>query len=433
MEPIKSFLEHPISSLANNRLVNLIANNLDVPDDLSALTSIAPGEVSPRSAGMTLKGVQAIWHQVEELYRSGMSPGVGFCLRKRGKVVLNRTLGHASGNGPGDKGEQPVLLTPDTPICQFSASKAVTAMLVHLLAEQGKINLLDPVSKYIPEFAAHGKQDTSIYHVLTHQSGFPNLPRQVNFADICDSQLMLREICQQQADYRGGNRQAYHALTGGVILGEIIQRASGMDIRDYIDKYVGKPLGMKHFNFGARSDDDIALIARNYATGVPLVFPATMLVKRVLGGAWEEVVNISNQPAFYRNAIPAGNLVATADDMSRFYQLLLNGGELDGVRIFHPDTVRRSIMDSGDLRIDANMLLPIRFSAGHMLGFSPVGMFGPKSQNAFGHLGFINTLCWSDPDREIAVSLQTTGKVLLGIHVLILAQLLNAINTHTAK
>ncbi len=426
-----SFINHPLPTLVNNPISNLCSRNIYVPEDLSALTTFDPeSEVDPRDVNMTQEGVDIIWQRLEDLYRSGITPGIGFCLRKKGQVVLDRTIGHAKGNGPGEKGVSKKLLTTETPICQYSASKAVTAMLIHLLAERGEINLLDPVCHYIPEFSTNGKHDTSLYHVLTHQSGFPKLPSHLESENIFKKGVLLNALCEAEADTKAGNTQAYHAITGGVILGEIIERVSGMDIRDFLRKNITEPLNMTHFNYGATANE-FDEIATNYSTGLPVIFPMNILVDRALGMDWDGVVDISNTPAFYKEAVPAGNLIATANDMSRFYQLLLNGGELDGVRIFHPDTVHRSVMNPTDAQLDATMLVPMRYSAGHMLGDSPIGLWGPDTENAFGHVGFINTFCWADPDRNISVSLQTTGKCLLSSHLLIITVLLTAIAKHT--
>src|SRR5205823_7554561 len=90
----------------------------------------------------------------------------------------DRAIGHASGNGPGDRpGAPKVLATPDTPFCIFSASKAITAMVVHLLDQRGLIHIDDRVCEYIPEFAKHGKDAITIAHVLSHRAGVPNIPR----------------------------------------------------------------------------------------------------------------------------------------------------------------------------------------------------------------------------------------------------------------
>ena len=410
--------------------MKLIPNRkIHVPKDLGNVTTYDPTEeVDPVEADMNREGVDAVWTGVENLYRTGVYPAISFCLRRHGKIVLKRAIGHARGNGPEDgRDAEKVLVTPETPICQFSASKAVTAMLMHLLVERGEINLMDPVSHYIPEFAARGKENTTIYHILAHQGGIPVIPDNVDRDLMFDWDGVISYLCGLKPSFTGGRKMAYHAITGGFIVGEIIRRVTGNDIREFLAEMLQKPLGLRYFNFGV-SDDEMDRVAWNYSTGLPVLFPISAIVKKALTVDWDEVVQISNTPRFLQTIVPAGNLVATADEMSQFFQLLLNGGELNGVRIFEPLTIRRAIMEADDPQIDQTMLLPMRYSAGMMLGNAPVGLYGPYTRKAYGHLGFINIMCWADPDRDISVALVTTGKSLIGTHLAPLAQLLASIS-----
>ncbi len=103
-----------------------------------------------------------------------------------------------------------------------------------------------------------------------------------------------------------------------------------------------EPIGFRYFNFGVL-DKDIDRVAVNYFTGFPVFFPLSAFVRRVFGARWEEIVRISNDPRFMKEIIPSVNIVSTADEMSQFFQLLLNNGELDGVRIFSRQTVHNAI------------------------------------------------------------------------------------------
>jgi len=128
-------------------LRRLVLDGAEVPRDLASVTSIATNdERDPTLVGMTRAGVDAIWEATEKLYATGMHPGISLVVRRHGKIVLKRAIGHARGNGPGDRGETPVPMTTDTPVCIYSASKAMAAMAVHLLSERGHLSLLDPVS-----------------------------------------------------------------------------------------------------------------------------------------------------------------------------------------------------------------------------------------------------------------------------------------------
>jgi CubicO group peptidase (beta-lactamase class C family) len=88
------------------------------------------------------------------------------------------------------------------------------------------------------------------------------------------------------------------------------------------------------------------------------------------------------------------------------------------------------VAEVGKPEVDRSLLVPLRYSAGMMLGDSPVGMFGPNTSQAFGHLGFANIFVWADFERDMSVALLTTGKLVVGPHLPALWMLLTAISRH---
>lgn len=399
-----------------------------VPADLTSVTTIDfARETAPEAAGFRPGQVEKIWSAVEALYRSGFSPAITVCLRREGKVVLNRAIGHAEGNGPDDVPGTPArLATPDTPICLFSASKAVTAMLVHLLDERGEIDLLDPISHYIPEYGVNGKRNATIYHLLAHRGGIPKLSGDFDPELLYDVDAIVDVLCKAEPVSPSGYRVAYHALTAGYILGELIERVSGMSVREFLHENVVAPMGMRYFNYGLPVPDR-ADVGVNYVTG--LQTPVTdYYLRHVLGGDLAMAVRMTNDPRFMDTICPAGNIFATAEEASRFFQMLLDDGEYNGTRIFQPMTVKRAILETARPELDRTLLLPMRYSMGMMLGSSPVGLFGPYTQKAFGHLGFSNIFCWADPARDTSFSILTTGKAVLGPHLPAMARLLAALS-----
>jgi CubicO group peptidase (beta-lactamase class C family) len=86
--------------------------------------------------------------------------------------------------------------------------------------------------------------------------------------------------------------------------------------------------------------------------------------------------------------------------------------------------VRRAVAEVGKPEIDRSLLLPLRYSAGMMLGSGGWSLYGPDTAQAFGHLGFTNIVCWADPERATSVALLTTGKSAIGLHIPALASLL---------
>ena len=396
---------------------DLSLHRCQVPADLASVTTRdASREVRADDAGLASDAADRIWERTEALYRTGMSPGISLCVRYRGQVIINRAIGHARGNGPQDSAyTEKELLTPDTPVCLFSASKAVTAMLVHWLAQEGRINLLDPIAHYIPEFANHGKENTTIQHLLSHRGGVPRLEGEVDPSLLFNHDAVMDMLNNARPVSPGGRRMAYHAITAGFILAEIVERVEGRSVRDVLRDVICKPLGMRYFNYGVDAAD-MDKVAMNYLTGMKPVFPLDRYIKHVLGGEFETAIEVSNDPRWMQAVIPAGNIYATAEEASRFFELLRQGGTLDGVRVFDPLTVHRAVMEAGKLELDRTLMMPMRYSMGMMLGAKPFGLMGPSTEQAYGHLGFVNVLAWADPERELSAALLTTGKPLVGTH-----------------
>lgn len=386
-----------------------------VPRSIESVTSIAGDrEIDPREVGVEPAGVDAIWSAVETLYRDGLHPAIQLCVRRHGRVLIDRAIGHARGAGPGDPGDaERVLATPDTPFNLFSASKAVTAMVVHLLDQRHLLHLDDPVCEYIPEFAAHGKQWITIRHLLTHRAGIPNIPPEAMRLELlARPEEIVRILCEAKPTGRAGRGLAYHAISGGFVLGEIVRRVTGDDIRTVLAREILDPLGFRWMNYGV-APGEVDQVAQNYFTGLPVLPPVSWMFRRVLGVDFDQVPTLGNDARYLTGIVPSANIVATANEHSRFYQLLLNGGELDGVRIFEPRTVRRAVSEQSYLEFDLSLALPVRYGMGFMLGGRVLSFYGPDTLHSFGHLGFINVMGWADPERQITVALMTSGKPLL--------------------
>ncbi|PAV25050.1 CubicO group peptidase (beta-lactamase class C family) [Tamilnaduibacter salinus] len=409
-----------------NAVARRLLNASRISRDLASVTHYAGDEVAPSSVGMSPTSVETIWRSVERLYQTGTHPGMQLHVRHRGETVIHRAIGHASGNGPHDpKGTPVVPMTTETPICYFSASKAVTALLIHILAEQGRINLLDPVSVYCPEFGRKGKRTITIHQILSHRGGIPAIPRDTPLDTLWDSDAIWELLCDQVPVEVDGAKVAYHAITGGYVLQRVLETVTGDSIEAFLDRHIRQPMGMTWFTYGIQPDR-LNQLATNYATGPTPVFPVSWVIKRALGGDMATIEDVVNDPRFQEAVIPAGNLCGTAEEMGRFFQMMLNGGVWEGRRICDPVTVRRAIQQYGSLQIDRTMMVPMRFSAGFMLGGDPVGLFGPNSREAFGHIGLINKLCWADASRDIAVSLVNTGIPIVGHHLPALARFVMA-------
>ena len=398
------------------------------------VTTRSPLEVPASAAGLPQADVEAVWDQVVATYNAALHPALAICVRRGGHVVLDRAIGHARGNGPDDPPYGPrELATPDTLFSLFSASKVVTAMLVHALDDEGLLHLDDAVVEYVPEFGVNGKSKITVRHVLTHTAGLPIVPSEnVDLDLLADPAKIQQLICAAKPRSIAGRRLAYHALTGGYILQLVIERVTGKTLRQVHEEHIRKPLKLKGFNYGV-APEDIPNVAEHSITGPSANGPHGALLKRSLGVTHQEAIEASNDPRWLTAVVPSGNVTATAEETSRFFECLLRGGEYDGVRVFDRRTVHRATAEQTYLELDTVLMLPIRYGMGFMLGGKHSVLFGFDTEHAYGHLGFTNVVCWADPARDVSVAFMNTGKPFLSLRLLRWAKVMKAISDRFPK
>lgn len=379
-----------------------------VPADLDAVTAIGDEDHS----GIDPAAVERIWEAARHWYSAGMHPAIQLCLRHNGRVVLNRAIGHGWGNAPTDPpGAEQIPVTIDTPFCAYSAAKAISSTVVHMLAERGCFSLDDRVSDYLPEYARHGKGHTTIRQVVTHSAGvpIPTGPRP-DVGRVDDSAYTREQLAKLWPVYPPGWAHMYHALTWGPLVREIVSAATGRDIRDILATEILDPLGFRWTNYGV-APQDVPLVAPSHATGMPLPGPLAAVFRKAIGGTVHEIIPFTNQPLFLTSVIPSSNTVSTAGELSRFAEMWRREGELDGVRVMAPETLRAAVAQCRRLRPDvATGLVPLRWGTGFMLGSTRFGPFGRGAPAAFGHLGLVNVAVWADPERGLAAGLISSGK-----------------------
>ena len=379
-----------------------------VPSDLDAVTAIGdevPGRVDPAA-------IERIWESARHWYRAGMQPAIQLCLRYNGDVVLNRAIGHAWGNGPADPADaERIPVTTQTPFCVYSAAKAISTTVVHMLVERGEFSLDDRVCDYLPNYTGHGKEHTTIRHVMTHSAGVPFAtgPRP-DLRRMNDSDYARAQLGELKPIHRPGLVHIYHGLTWGPLIREIVSAATGRTIREILATEILDPLGFRWTNYGV-AEVDVPLVAPSHVTGKPLPAPIAAALKIALGGSMTQIIPFSNSPLFLTSVVPSSNTVSTAEELSRFAEILRRGGELEGVRVMRGETLTAAVRQCRRLRPDvATGLTPIRWGTGFMLGSKRFGPFGKDAAAAFGHTGLTNIAIWTDPARRLSAGLISSGK-----------------------
>lgn len=388
----------PVSTRAPGRIA--IVSDLDTVTDVGAEAATDHG------------AAEAVWRATQHWYRAGTQPAIQVCIRQHGEIVLNRAIGHAWGNGPDDPLDADrIPVSVDTPFCVYSTAKAISVTVLHMLIEHGHLSLDAHVCDYLPEYTSHGKDRTTIDHVLTHSAGVP-IARGVrpDLARSEDSAYTREMLAQLRPLYRPGLVHMYHALTWGPLVREIVAAATGQSIRTILAQSILDPLGFRWSNYGV-SVDDVASVAPSHVTGPPPPAALDAAFSRVVGGSLAKTIRRSNSPAFLTGVVPSSNTVSTAVELSRFAELLRRGGELDGVRVLSPTALEAARAPRRRLRPDiACGGRPMRWGTGYMLGSTRFGPFGRHAPAAFGHTGLTDIAMWADPDRALAVAVVSSGK-----------------------
>ena len=379
-----------------------------VPADLDAVTAIGAedhSEIDPAA-------VERIWQAARNWYAAGMHPAIQVCLRHNGKVILNRAIGHGWGNGPEDAPDaEKVPVGTDTPFCAYSAAKAISSTVVHMLVERGHFSLDDRVCDYLPGYTSHGKDRTTIRHVMTHSAGVPFAtgPRP-DLKRMNDSEYAREMLGNLRPVYPPGLVHIYHGLTWGPLIREIVSASTGRNIREILATEILDPLGFRWTNYGV-AEQDVPLVAPSHPTGKPVPAPLARAFKLAVGGTMHQIIPFTNTPAFLTSVVPSSSVVSTADELSRFAEIWSRGGELDGVRVLSAETLRNATAEARRLRPDvATGLVPLRWGTGFMLGSRRFGPFGRNAPAAFGHTGLVNIAVWADPERKLSAGVMSSGK-----------------------
>ena len=344
-------------------------------------------DISPADAGLDVAAIRRASRALDELHATGKYPALQACVRYRGDIVLHRALGefHPMSGGPAREA------TLETRFLNFSVSKCVIALAMHLLFDRDLANVDDPVHWYIPEFGRHGKRHITLRHILTHTAGIPMIFWHLDDSLISDWDRIIDDICAQTPHHFPGRRTSYHVLSGGYILAEVIQRVDGRDIQTFVAEEIREKCDMETFAFGLERDhwDHAAKVERVDELPPKMITDA---VSRLIDVDVVEALAVINRDVVWESAIPAGNVVSTAEETCRFFQMLLDGGIWAGERILSEDQVTRATGEQIMTRADWTLFLtPQRYSLGFMLGRkrTPFNIFGRNSEQTFGHIGFL--------------------------------------------
>ena len=344
--------------------------------------SIAPAAQKP-SNDFDIKRLERIVPIVEQDIKDKKLPGAVVLVGRGQDIVWQKALGNRALVPTAEP------MTADTIFDVASLTKVVaTNTAVMILIEEGRVRLNDRVASYIPGFERYNKQNITVRHLMTHMSG---LRPDVDLGDMWTGYDKAIELAIEEVPTAPAGERFVYSDIGYFLLGDIVRRVSGQPLNEFTRDRIFKPLGMKDTGFLP----DQAQIARIAPTEncTPYGWPCEGPERKILRG-------VVHDPTARRMAGVAGHagLFSTANDLSIFARMLLNGGSYKGVRILSPLAVDRMITPSTPLseRNVRGLGWDIDSSFASNRGeLMPIG--------SFGHTGWTGTSMWMDPATKMFV------------------------------
>ena len=332
---------------------------------------------------------------------AGTETGLQIAVRRHGRVVADVTAGLADP-------ESGTKVEPATLFFAASAAKGVAASLAHVLAEQGLIRydlcLTDVWPEFAPPGSRHGKERTTLRHVLTHTAGLPGLPPETTVADLCDWDRMCAVLAGAEPWWEPGTRLGYHALTFGFLLGETLRRATGQPVSALLRDHLTGPLGVADEVCFAIPPESLPHVARQQPSPGPPEPPEKgSPLDRAAPPALRDTAGLGRDPGVLTaDIVSLGTM--TARGAALMYSALL--GHVDSIRLVSRSrlTEMAAVACTG---MDEVMGFPSRCA----FGYSPdrPGGVASRDGSTFGMVGSNGSAAYADIDAGLAVAVMRNG------------------------
>ena len=309
-------------------------------------------------------------------------PSGAILVGRRGKIAEPQFFGR---QGP-EPGAPPIRR--DAIFLLASITKPITYLAGLMLVERGLLNLSDRVTRYLPDFAAHHKEETLVAHLFTHTSGLPDmLP---NNAELRQQHAPLSKFIEGAIRetvplFPAGTNHSYQSM-GTLVVAELVQKLSGKSIADFFRQEILDPLGLKSSALGSQGLETQRLVR---------VQTPEYQAKSDFG--W-------NSKYWQEFGAPWGGMFSSPEDFAVIAQLMLNGGKYGDVRLLSPGMVE--MMTTNRLDDFADLPEPIRRTQPWGLGWrlnhpGRTDSWGDLlDRQVFGHTGATGTMVWMDRRRE---------------------------------
>lgn len=358
--------------------------------------------------GFSMKKLQSVSSDIEARVNAKEIPGAAVLIAKNGKIIYSDCVGYADYENSDE-------ITADSMFRLASMSKPITAVAALKCSEIGLFNISDPISKYIPCLgnmkvavfdndnniigSVASERDITIFDILTHTSGLATgvSSGSIDFYPQDGDKLsdIIPKLSGTLLEFQPGSRSEYSAIFAFDTLGYIIELVSGMEYCDFLSKYIFEPLGMTDTTFNPTTEQ-VGRVVKLYGS--------------IDGNLIEQQASsccIGKYPTAYYGG--AGGLISTVTDYYKFASMLLNNGELNGVRVLSEESA--ALMRTAQLSAELD---GVDSTTNWGLGVRVItGCRNTIPKNSYGWSGAYGTHFWIDPDNGLVaiymMNCTTTG------------------------
>lgn len=323
-------------------------------------------------------------------FETGQELGARFSLVERGELVLDLWAGFADRQRTRPFDER--TLTP-----VFSTTKAVAALLIARLVDQGRLDYAQPVADVWPEFAQAGKAAITVEQVMSHQEGLSGFPGQMEPSLWFDWDAICAKLAAMAPLWPPSSASGYHPITFGYLAGEIFRRVDGRTMGTALREDLAQPFGLDLWIGLPDSEHDRAADLQR-PSALPQFGELNEATKAAFLTPWSSPAG-RGQAEWRRAEIPSANGHATAPALARLMGALANDGWLDGETILSPALIAEA---SRERIFGQDLVLPFVMSwgAGFMRN-APVKVWG-QGLSTFGHSGWGGSCAFADPETGLA-------------------------------
>ncbi len=331
--------------------------------------------------------------------------GASVAVVHEGEMVVDIWGGHTST----DKTQ---MWQEDTIVNVWSTTKTMMAISALVLADRGELDMFRPVADYWPEFAANGKEQIEVRHLMSHTSGISGWAEPITMEDVCDWEKSTSMLAAQEPWWEPGTASGYHMLNQGHLVGEVIRRVTGQSIGTFFAQEIANPLnadfhiGLSEQEFhrisnviypsGESTDqlEQFREVMDEYQVNPEVAMKTFMNPAPDANSAWTD---------WWREAeVPAANGHGNARSVATIQALITNGGEMCEKKLLSDQTIDL-IFEEQSNGLDLVLFTPLRFGIGYGL---PVGdlPFLPKDGRVCFWGGWGGSIIVNDVDNNLTIS-----------------------------